>query len=225
MSVTEFIVREVPRKQISAFIEKHHYSHNINGVHSLHCFALLKENKFGLYDMIGAMIYGNPGMPAIASKYNPDNPLRCWELRRLVCIDDTPKNTESYFIGQTFKWLKKNTDCEVIVSFADRHYGHEGIIYQATNFHRAGVTAAGKVLMVDGRQYHSRTLNQDKRPYGRAIKARYDAGDPNIFWETRVSKNIYIYYLDKRVKRKYLKTLGESDTEVKDINLEEEDTK
>lgn len=174
--------------------------------------------------MIGAMIYGNPGMPAIASKYNPDNPLRCWELRRLVCIDDTPKNTESYFIGQTFKWLKENTDAEVIVSFADKHYGHEGIIYKATNFYFAGTTAPGKVLMVDGREYHSRTLNQDKRPYGRAIKARYDAGDPNIHWEIRESKNIYVYYLDKRIKRKYLKTLGGGDNEPKIIKSKDETT-
>ena len=39
------------------------------------------------------------------------------ELRRLVCIDDTPKNTESYFIGKTLRWLKHNTDVEVVVSF------------------------------------------------------------------------------------------------------------
>ena len=60
-------------------------------------------------------MYAHPSMPATAAKYNPINPDKCLELRRLVCIDDTPKNTESYFIGRTFKLLKQTTDMEVIV--------------------------------------------------------------------------------------------------------------
>ena len=75
-------------------------------------------------------MYAMPSMPHTSKKYNPINPDKCFELRRLVCIDDTPKNTESYFIGQTFKWLKKNTDIEVIVSFADEEEGHTGVIYK-----------------------------------------------------------------------------------------------
>ena len=30
-------------------------------------------------------------------------------------------DTESYFIAKSMKWLKHNTDVEVIVSFADQH--------------------------------------------------------------------------------------------------------
>ena len=151
--------------------------------------------------MIGAMLYAMPSMPATAAKYNPINPDKCFELRRLVCIDDTPTNTESYFIGQTFKWLKKNTDIEVIVSFADQHYGHSGVIYKATNFEYFGETAPARILMVDGKEYHSRSLNQDKRPYGRELKKRYDAGDPNIFFNNRKPKHIYVYYLNRKMKK------------------------
>ena len=134
MSVTEFTVEEIPRKGTVKFIEKHHYSHNVNGVQSLYHFGLYREGNFGLPTMIGAMMYAHPSMPATAAKYNPINHDKCLELRRLVCIDDTPTNTESYFIGKTLRWLKRNTDMEVIVSFADQHYGHSGIIYKATNF-------------------------------------------------------------------------------------------
>ena len=29
----------------------------------------------------------------LAKKYHPDEPMKCWELRRLCCIDETPTNT------------------------------------------------------------------------------------------------------------------------------------
>ncbi len=203
MKVRDFTVEEVLRRSIAPFIEKYHYSQNVNGVQSTHCFGLYKEGNFGLPTMIGAMMYAWPSMPATAKKYNPDDPLRIYELRRLVCIDDTPTNTESYFIGQTLKWLKKNTDIQVIVSFADPHHGHSGVIYKASNFIYKGETGKGSILMVDGKEMHSRSLNQRKRPYSREIKRRYDAGDPNIFVKKLPSKHIYVYYLDKRLRRKY----------------------
>ena len=205
MSVTEYTVEQIPRKSIVGFIEKHHYSHNVNGVQSIYHFGLFREGNFGLPTMIGAMMYAYPSMPSTAAKYNPINPNRCLELRRLVCIDDTPKNTESYFIGQTFRWLKEYTDMEVIVSFADTHYGHDGVIYKATNFEYLGETSKGQVLMVDGKEMHSRSMNQKKRPYSREIKRRYDNGDENIFFKDRSPKKIYVYYLDKKIKRKIKK--------------------
>ena len=201
MSVTDFTVEEIPRKSVVKFIEKHHYSRNVNGVQSLYHYGLFTEGNFGLPKMIGAMMYAHPSMPATAAKYNPINPDKCLELRRLVCIDDTPKNTESYFIGQTFKLLRKTTDMEVIVSFADQHHGHTGVIYKATNFDYLGETGKGRILMVDGKEMHSRSLNQHRRPYGRELKRRYDAGDPNIFFKKRKPKYIYVYYLNKKIKR------------------------
>ena len=205
MSVTDFTVEYINRKALVSFTEKHHYSHNVNGIQSYHHFGLYTEGNFGLPKMIGAMMYAMPSMPATAAKYNPINPSRCMELRRLVCIDDTPKNTESYFIGKTLRWLKQNTDIEVIVSFADQHYGHAGTIYKASNFEYLGETAAGQVLMVDGREMHSRSLNQKDRPYGRELKRRYDEGDENIFFKKRKPKHIYTYYLNKKIKRQIKK--------------------
>ena len=205
MSVKNFTVEEVTRKSIVSFIEKHHYSHNVNGVQSLYHYGLYTEGNFGIPKMIGAMMYAHPSMPATAAKYNPINPNKCLELRRLVCIDDTPKNTESYFIGQTFKLLKRDTDMEVIVSFADQHHGHTGVIYKASNFDYLGETKPGRILMVDGKEMHSRSLNQLDRPYGRELNRRYKAGDKNIFWKKTKPKHIYTYYLNKKIKRQIKK--------------------
>ena len=201
MKVTDFTVELIQRNALVNFIEKHHYSHNVNGIQSYYHFGLFKEGKFGLPEMIGAMMYAMPSMPHTSQKYNPINPDKCFELRRLVCVDDTPKNTESYFIGQTFKWLKTNTNIEVIVSFADEQEGHTGVIYKATNFQYLGTTAPGRILMVDGKKYHSRSLNQDKRPYGRELKRRYNAGDKNIFYVNTKVKHIYTYYFNKKIEK------------------------
>ena len=201
MKVTDFTVELIQRNAVVGFIEKHHYSHNINGVQSYYHFGLFRDGKFGLPEMIGAMLYAMPSMPSTAKKYNPINPDKCFELRRLVCIDDTPTNTESYFIGQTFKWLKQNTDIEVIVSFADAEYGHTGVIYRATNFEYLGTTSPGRKLIVDGKEYHSRSLNQSDRPYGRELKRRYDAGDENIYWKNTKFKHIYVYYFNKKIQK------------------------
>ena len=209
MKVTDYIVEPVDRKVIQSFIHKWHYSHDTNGIQQRQCFALYDDNK-----IIGAIIYAIPSMPNTAKKYNPDNPDRCWELRRLCCIDDTPTNTESYFIGQTLRWIRQNTDTEVIVSYADLEQGHEGIIYKASNFYYLGQSGGGQVLMVDGKKYHARSLNQKEKPYGRALKRRWDNKDGHNFWESEQDmhfvktkpKNIYVYYLSKKAKKKYLYT-------------------
>ena len=82
MSVTDFTVEYINRKALVSFIEKHHYSHNINGIQSYHHFGLYTDGNFGLPKMIGAMLYAMPSMPATAAKYNPINPTKCMELRR-----------------------------------------------------------------------------------------------------------------------------------------------
>ena len=205
MKVKNFSVEYINRKAVKSFVEKYHYSHNINGIQSYHHFGLYSKGNFGLPKMIGAMMYAMPSMPDTAAKYNPINPRKCMELRRLVCVDDTPKNTESYFIGKTLRWLKRNTDLEVIISFADQHYEHSGTIYKASNFEYFGETSKSRILMVDGKEVHGRSLNQTKRPYGRELKKRYEAGDENIYWVPRKPKHIFVYYLNKKIKRKIKK--------------------
>ena len=213
MKVTDFTVELVQRNAVVSFIEKHHYSHNVNGIQSYYHFGLYRDGKFGLPEMIGAMMYAHPSMPATAAKYNPINPTKCLELRRLVCIDDTPKNTESYFIGQTLKWLRRNTDIEVVISYADLEFGHEGVIYKATNFIHLGKSGGGRVLLVDGKKYHARSLNQKEKPYGRDLKRRWENKEGHKFWDSEQDmhfvntkpKNIYVYYLNKKIKKKLLK--------------------
>ena len=198
MSVTNYIVELCPRSEIVNFVETHHYSKNMNGLHISYCFKLMDGDT-----IIGAMVYGSLGMLGVAEKYNPKNPSKILELKRLVCIDDTPKNTESYFIGWTLRWLQRNTDLEMIISYADKTFGHEGVVYKATNFECMGETSAGKVIMWNGRRYHGKTLrnkhNGKLKPVAIELKNALDDGSAQ-YVET-LTKNIYIYQFKKRKQK------------------------
>ena len=117
------------------------------------------------------------------------------ELRRLCCIDDTPKNTESFFIGHCLRWLKRNTDLKLVISYADNTYGHTGIIYQASNFKYLGKTAKGRVISYNNKLYHDkciRTKYKGKlKPYAQRIKDALDQGEAE-YVQTK-GKDIYIY--------------------------------
>ena len=82
--------------------------------------------------------------------------------------------------------------------------GHKGIIYKASNFHLLGQSGGGRNLIVDGKKFHARSLNQKEKPYGRDLKRRWENKDGHSFWESKQDmyfvntkpKNIYVYYLN-----------------------------
>ena len=187
MSVKKFTVHLCERKEIKDFIEEWHYSHSINGLMSDFSFKLMDGDK-----IIGAMIYGRFAMANVWKKYG-DDPSEVIELRRLCCIDDTPKNTESYFIGKTLKWLKENTDIKTVISYADPEYGHEGIIYKATNFELIGRTSKGKVIFHNGKKYHDKAIRTkykgELKPFALRLKKALDEGE--AFYKVTQGKNIF----------------------------------
>lgn len=183
-----YTVLPAERRDVKDFIETHHYSHNINGIMSSYCFAMYDGET-----MVGAMIYGQLGMANAWKKYG-DRPNDVLELRRLVTLDETPKNSESYFIGKTLRWLKRNTTVKVIVSYADPNYGHSGIIYQATNFAHVGMTAPGRVIIWDGKKYHDKAIRTkykgELKPFARKLKAALEAGE--AYYAKQLPKHIYV---------------------------------
>ena len=202
IKVSDYKVELSEYKVVKPLIEKWHYSHSVRGLQISQCFGLFGEDMFGLPKLIGGMIYGVPSsrMGQKSVRYG-NKPGKVLELKRLCCIDDTPTNTESYFIGKTLKWLSKNTDYQVVVSYAYPDYGHSGTIYKASNFIHYGMTGTDKVLMVDGEKYHRRFINRDfSAAY--EVKKRYEDGDKNVYFRPTPEKHIYIYYLDKKLKRK-----------------------
>jgi hypothetical protein len=191
-NVKDYIVEKCNRNDISIFIENWHYSKNVNGLTYDHCFKLLDKN----YKIIGAIIYGKISMANVWKKYT-DKESNLIELKRLCCIDNTPKNTESFFIGSTLRWLKKNTDIKTVISYADMTYSHNGTIYKASNFIYNGITKPGKVILYKNKVYHDKTIRTKYKgiykPFAIEINNALKSGIAK-YSETK-GKHIYLYYL------------------------------
>jgi len=200
-TVKQFTVKATLRKNIASFIEKWHYSHNVNGVTDTYCFGLYAGDV-----LIGGAMLGNPATPGVAESYSDNKLLRVIELRRLCCIDKTPKNTESYFIGQIMKWLKQHSDIDVVLSYSDMTYGHEGTIYKASNFTLVGQSPCISKIMHNGKLYHDKSLRvyngakkdgAKQKPFSIKLCEALSSGEA-----VRVMtkpKNIYLY----RIKRNH----------------------
>lgn len=193
-SVRDFRVLPCKRKEIAAFISHWHYSGSVNGITADYNFKLTDESG----KIIGAMMYGSMAMADIWKKY-AHRKEDLIELRRLCCIDNTPKNTESYFIGKTIQWIKKNTNVKKIISYADTTHNHEGIIYKATNFKHIGMTAKGRIIMFKGKKFHDKAIrtknsyDDNLRPFAKELKEALKTGEA-CYVETK-PKHIYIYEL------------------------------
>lgn len=199
-SCRRFTVKVVDRTDISQFIEKHHYSHNINGCISDYCFALYDGEN-----MIGAAFFGRMAMANQWKRFSDDE-TKVTELRRLVCVDDTPKNTESYFIGKMLRWLKKNTLLEVVVSYADAEHGHSGIIYRASNFKLDGFRKGAKVIVWGDKQYHDKAIRTkykgELKPFAKRLKDALENGE--AFYKETKGKWCYVYALRQKPQKQCL---------------------
>jgi len=193
VGATQFTVEPVPRSEVAAFIEQWHYSGSINGCIADYCF--------GLYDgmqMVGAMFYGRMAMANQWRRF-AEAPEDVIELRRLCCIDDTPKNTESYFIGWTLRWLKKHTNIKAVVSYADAEYGHSGTIYKASNFTLEGKRPGAKVILWNGKRYHDKAIRTkykgEVKPFARRLIQALEDGEAQ--YADTAGKYCYVYRLKK----------------------------
>lgn len=190
-SLQSYRVRPVERAEVASFIEEHHYSHTVNGVKVTCCF--------GLYDpsghLVGASIFGAPATRGVAESYCPMAPLTVTELRRLVCIDDTPRNAESYFIGYMLRWLRSNTNIQVVLAYSDLNQGHSGVVYSATNFKLVGQVKGIKKLLWNGKIYYDRSLRVKYRgrfkPFSLRLRAALESGEAK--WVQSMPKNIWVY--------------------------------
>ena len=155
----DLVISPCVLKDVREFIEKNHYSHNINGVKVTLCFSIKYDDK-----LLGAILYGQ--LSTTAWKKFSDSENKVLELRRLVILDDAGRNSESRSISKSIKWIKENLpEIEVIVSYADPMYGHSGIIYKASNFKYLGLSGKDIGYKDDetGKVYHSRALRTKYR--------------------------------------------------------------
>lgn len=190
-SLQSFRVQSVTRGQVREFIETYHYSRSINGVQTSFCFALYDAKQ----EMAGAMLLGKT-----ASRCGKKDGIL--EIRRLVCIDDTPKNTESFFIGFVLRWLRKHTDFHTVIAYADLDQGHTGIVYSASNFKLERRAPDDVKLEYKGKMYHRRSLNikhnGELKAFARELRSALQAGEAKIV-KTH-GKNVWVYTIKREGK-------------------------
>jgi len=182
--VRDFTVSPIGYTQCKVFCSEWHYSGT--------CPA--GRYYFGLYrkeELIGVICYGEPAMRNQKRCYGADI-----ELRRLCCIDDTPKNTESFFIGKTLRCLKRD-GVKKVISLADPNFGHSGVIYRASNFKALGEERGGgsRDIFIDGVKMHSRTVFAK---YGASGKKKLSELLPESSVEVKdkLRKVVYSYQLN-----------------------------
>jgi hypothetical protein len=188
-----WIVKRVQRLEISKFIETWHYSNSINGCITDYCYALYDEKG----EMKGAMFYGRMAMANQWKRFSssPDDVI---ELRRLCCVDDTPKNAESYFIGKSLKLLRKDwMKGGIVVSYSDKEFNHYGIIYKASNFKQLEDIPGARVIIYKGRRYHDKAIRSkykgELKPYARRLKEALESGE--AYYKNTLGKCTFVYTL------------------------------
>lgn len=191
--VTDFVIIPTDLQKIRNFIQEWHYTKSVNGLQVSNCFAMYCEGH-----MIGAMIFGKLSMKNTWKRY-AEKEEDVVELKRLCCVDKTPKNTESRFIGWCLRWMRKYTSFKTIVSYADAYHNHTGIIYRATNFQYHGITSKGKLINHNGKIFHDKTIrnkhNGELKPYAKLIVEALKRGE--AFYIDTPGKYIYTYNLRK----------------------------
>lgn len=198
----QYDLAPIEKKLAKELIIEHHYSHKWTSCR----YAL---GLFHNEELVGVAVYGFPvGRRVVKSVSELLENNEVLELTRLWVADSEGKNTESYFLGQTFKWLRANApDVKVLISYSDPMYGHVGTIYQATNWLYQGnntMLVKGWLHYVNGEWLHPRSCVAQ---YGTTTASKLLEVDPHYERVEMKKKHRYLYMLDRKSKKNILRTL------------------
>jgi hypothetical protein len=203
-----YYIRLIDKKIAKDLIIKNHYSHTWTSCK--YALGLFNKNDQDTFfdEPIGVAIYGYPiGRLVVKSITSKLENIDVLELTRLWIHDKEPKNTASFFLGRTFKWLRENTEIKVLISYSDPMYNHIGIIYQATNWlYQGNNTKLVKSYMykINNKWLHSRTITTK---YGSLKTDILEKIDPKFERKLMPKKHRYLYILNKKDRKDIIKEL------------------
>lgn len=166
--------------------------------------------SFGVYVnevLEGICSYGRPVahslvQNAFGGEYQND----FLELNRLCVNDGLARNVLSKFVGETLRMLPKP---KVIVSYADPSVGHNGYIYQATNWIYTGLSSAKKDYMVKGYEHmHSASImdmvgrSDTNGHLDKVSLLKKKFGEDNVYMVDRPQKHRYFYLIGSKKQKK-----------------------
>lgn len=172
------------------FIREHHYSRTCHN--GPMCWGLFENGA-----LIGVCAFATPNSEAVRARpFGVEHKDRVTELHRLVILDGTPTNTESWFIVRALRGLgERRPGIRAVLSFADGTEGHRGVIYQATNAIYTGTTGRARFWRdAEGRLRHPRQNGHNVTPDEAAARG----------WtaEMREAKHRYIYIVGAPAQRR-----------------------
>lgn len=162
-----YTVDVIDERTARAFIRTHHYSRSYPA-------ALFRIGLFGANAQLeGVAVFSVPMNQRVITAYTGVPADQGAELGRFSLLDRAPRNSETYFLGQAFKLLRRERPTwKSIVSYSDpvaRHDaqgrvilpGHIGTIYQAHNGRYVGRSSARTLrLGPDGCVLSPRSLSK-----------------------------------------------------------------
>lgn len=189
----QYEVRRIPGGRGKAFIREHHYSRSChNGPMTWGMF------ERGEDELVGVIAFATPSSENVrASVFGVENKASVTELHRLVILDVTPKNAESWLIAKGLRGLlEERPHIRCVLSFADATEGHVGTIYQASNALFCGTTGRATFYRDgDGRLRHPRQNGVNIT----ASEARRRGWVP----ERREAKNRYAFLVGTRDQKRW----------------------
>jgi hypothetical protein len=190
----DMIIKEVPVSSVRGIIATNHYSKSMPDS-TVICYVGLYGNT-----LAGVVALGVGTSPLQYKNILPNiKDGEYLELTRLWSPDICPKNTESRLVSLSLKSLPSRY--KLIVSYADPSQGHEGIIYQATNFYYCGMTVAnksGRLIDSEGKERHQKSLNiyKIRRPEFKHMSYK------------EIAKEMGWMFIDNSAKHRYVMLRG-----------------
>lgn len=167
----QLFFRTVNYQTAMNMVVKHHYLHR----------KAPTSWAFGAYyadELVGVCTIGKPASHTLINGVcGKERAKDVFELNRLWLDDKCPKNSESRFLGWVLRQLPFGT---ILVSYADTAFGHQGIVYQATNWIRAGTSIPFKDYTFG---------EKDHRSIPKHLRDK-----TKMITKTRSLKNRYVYF-------------------------------
>lgn len=189
-AVNNYTVRQVSGGVGRDFIREHHYSRSCHN--GPMCWGLFEGDR-----LIGVCAFATPNSENVRrSVFGAGRENEVTELHRLVILDGTPTNTESWFISRALEGLRQyRPSIRAVLSFADETEGHIGTIYQATNAIYSGKTGRARFWRdTEGRLRHPRQSGHNVTPD--------EAADRGWVAEMREAKHRYLYLVGTPAERR-----------------------
>jgi hypothetical protein len=152
--VKSILLHPIPFTVARDLVVAHHYLHSMPGG-TWFTFGVFLDSS-----LLGVMTLG-AGPFLVHQLVDAAQPDDCVVLTRLWLSDQLPRNSESRVLGIVLRALRRDTQLKFVVAYSDPAAGHQGTIYQATNWIYTGLsTAVASYDLGDGVPRHSRTVGQ-----------------------------------------------------------------